>query len=311
MSATSTTTSHNVPPPKRRTIAARATITGVGLFTGVAGAITIAPGGDEPSRAGIWFARADLPGTPRVQACVANIAPERRRTLLVAPHTANGKTSSIEIHTVEHVLSALAGLGITDALLELSGPEVPIGDGSATLFVEAIRSVGVRELDPATLPARVPIVITQPLVVSDKGGEISALPSDMPGCEMVYELDYGDAAPIARQSASLLIAPPPDGTVFGYGTEIAAARTFCLQEEAIAMRKMGMFQSFEPKDLLVIGPNGPIDNTFRFPNEPARHKLLDMLGDLSLAGRPIQGRLVAKRSGHALNHQMAAALAAL
>lgn len=289
----------------RRTVAGRAEVAGVGLFTGYKSRLTIAPW-DDVDGGGVVFVRTDLPGLPRVRAVVGNVSRERRRTLLV---TEGAGEIKVEVHTVEHVLSALAGLGVTDAVVEVEGCEVPIGDGSATPFVEAIQSAGVRVLDEGSYAAIERIEIRRPMVVSEGSAEIVATPWDGVGCEMVYELDYGAAGLIPAQSASLRIGV--DGVVEGYAEEVARARTFCLLEEAVAMRTMGMFQGFEPKDLLVIGPEGPVDNVYRFTNEPARHKLLDMLGDLSLAGRPIQGRLVARRSGHALNHQMASALYAL
>ena len=217
------------------------------------------------------------------------------------------------MQTVEHVLSALAGLGVTDAILGLSGPEIPIGDGSANEITQALMAAGFTDLCGVGFPAPRPIEIRQPILVQE--GQASILAEPLVGapdgvvCVMVYELDYGGAGPIPVQSASLTVVAGQG--VPGYASEVATARTFCLVEEAQAMRKMGLFTKFEPKDLLVIGADGPIDNSYRFPNEPARHKLLDLLGDLSLAGRPIHGRITATRSGHSLNHQMARALAAL
>jgi UDP-3-O-acyl-N-acetylglucosamine deacetylase len=104
---------------------------------------------------------------------------------------------------------------------------------------------------------------------------------------------------------------PVGGDAKAYIGQVAPARTFSTLAEAQAMRQMGMFAQFTPKDLLVIGPDGPVDNALRYPDEPARHKVLDMVGDLSLCGRAIIGRVVATRSGHWLNHEMARALASL
>ncbi|MGE3108316.1 MAG: UDP-3-O-acyl-N-acetylglucosamine deacetylase [Phycisphaerales bacterium] len=291
----------------RRTLATRASVRGVGLFTGLPSSLTIAPAtGPDSSLSGIVLRRLDLPGAPDIPSLARHIAPERRRTLLVAG--ADVPAARAEAHTVEHVLSALAGLGITDALLELSGPEVPIGDGSATPFVDAILAAGIVTIAEVPFESAC-ITIRAPIEVSDGTGTIRAEHSDTPGCEMIYELDYGPAAPIPAQRASAQIEPA--GGIANYRSALARARTFCLLEEAVAMRKMGLFQGFEPRDLLVIGPDGPVDNSYRYDNEPARHKLLDLVGDLSLAGRPVQGRMIATRSGHALNHQMARALASL
>ena len=124
---------------------------------------------------------------------------------------------------------------------------------------------------------------------------------------MSYHLNYSDAggASLPPQSASW------DGLAESYYTEIAPARTFSLLSEVEALRALGLFEGFSPKELLVLGPSGPIENEWRFENEPARHKLLDLIGDLALAGGPIRGRITAMRSGHALNHELARVLVQL
>lgn len=198
--------------------------------------------------------------------------------------------------TAEHVLSALCAMGVTDVLLEIDGPEVPIGDGSAAMFVEAIERAGLQD-HGEPLP---PLVIDREITVQAGNGRISAMPRQAAGWRFRYELDYGPTGPIPAQAAE---HEGPDAAA--YAREIAPARTFCLQSEAEAMRAMGLFTALTPRDMLVFGPSGPIDNELRFENEPARHKLLDLIGDLSLAGRPLQVDVVAVRAGHALNHEMA------
>jgi len=130
-----------------------------------------------------------------------------------------------------------------------------------------------------------------------------AFPSDTQGLQVFYDLDYGDSSDrIARQIQSW-------NSINGsYLDEIAPARTFSLQEEATALQAKGMSTHLSPKDVLVIGEGGPIDNTYRFENEPVRHKILDIIGDLYLAGSQIQGRIVASRSGHALNRRLCSAI---
>lgn len=281
---------------------------GLGLFTGMRTRVTIGPSGSE---AGIIFRRVDLaPGAspwsaPSVRATIGNVVSEQRRTVLQSDPMVGGEC---RVETVEHVLSALAGLGITDALIDVEGPEVPIGDGSALPFIEALARAGTLVLGQLDAD---PMYITHPLTVTERGGQVDALPLDggVDGCEYTYRLDYGPDSPIPPQEASFFL--PWSGDAKAYIELVAPARTFSTLAEAQMMRKLGMFTQFTPRDLLVIGPNGPIDNALRFPNEPARHKLLDMMGDLSLSGRPIIGRVVATRSGHALNHEMARALASL
>ena len=147
-----------------------------------------------------------------------------------------------------------------------------------------------------------PITPSRPLRVEseDAGASITIEPSDTPS--YTYTLDYGPDSPIAPATAHW--AGDPDR----FEHEIAPARTFCLEREAQAMRQLGLFEHLSPQDMLVFGPRGPIDNTLRFPDEPARHKLLDLIGDLALAGRPIRAKITAVRSGHALNHAAARAL---
>jgi len=234
--------------------------------------------------------------------------PESRRTLLsVRP----GDKAAPSVQTVEHVLSALAGLGITDALLELDGPEVPILDGSAGPFVEAILAAGVVDLGPVGMPA---VSILEPISLIDpaSGTGIIAGPSARPGLELVYELEYPPGSPIPPQSASMHL--PAGGPSAEYAAWVAPARTFSTLQEAQMARQMGLFAHLSPKDMLVIGPEGPVENAYRLENEPARHKLLDLLGDLSLCGllaRGLNGKVTARRTGHAQNHEMARRLVAL
>jgi UDP-3-O-acyl N-acetylglucosamine deacetylase len=287
----------------RRTVASPATVSGVTLFTAARTTLVIRPPQGAP--AGIAFRRIDLPDKPVIPADHAHTTPEPRRTVLAA-----GSGGGARVETVEHVLSALAGLGITDAMVDLDGPEVPVGDGSAAPFVEAIMAVGIVPCAPPPPAAAHPVRVTQPLSLADQNAKIDILPAQGDALELEYHLDYGPGSPIRDQHASIVI--PLGRPAPGYAADIAPARTFCLLAEAQAMRKMGLFAHLEPHDMLVIGDDGaPIDNFLRFPDEPARHKLLDLLGDLSLAARPIIARVIATRSGHALNHVAAKAIAAL
>jgi UDP-3-O-acyl N-acetylglucosamine deacetylase len=286
-----------------RTLSRPASFSGITLFTGVSTSITIHPSHDG---SGIRFRRTDLPGAPIIPATVAHVVPESRRTVLSANPS---DKSAPTVQTTEHLMSALAGLGISDALIDLAGPELPIGDGSARLFVEALLAAG---LVPTSSTHAPPAVVTEPITLNDGASRIEARPrpsSARPGLDLTYILEYPAGAPIPAQSASMFI--PLDAPAQGYAAEVAPARTFCLAQEAQAMRQMGLFAHLTPREMLVIGPGGPIDNTYRFDNEPARHKLLDLLGDLALAARPINASITATRTGHAHNHAMARALAAL
>jgi UDP-3-O-acyl N-acetylglucosamine deacetylase len=277
--------------PRRTLRRATDLLPGVGLFTAARSTARILP---APS-GGLRFLRVDLPGSAPVPATLASISDPpagipTRNTTLAAP-------GGVSVLTVEHILSALAGAGITDAVIEVGGPEVPILDGSAAEFARVIDEAGI-----ASAPGTVrPIVIDRPITVEHDGASITVLPGD--GSIFRYELDYGPGAPIPAQAAEIDLAAG------GYGAGVAPARTFCLEAEARAMRAAGLFGHLTAREMLVIGPGGPVDNSYRFPDEPARHKLLDLIGDLALAGRPIVGRVVAARAGHALNHRMARRLA--
>lgn len=283
-------------PVPRRTVAQTAEIVGSGLFTGRPAIVRIK---SAQAGTGLRFRRADL----RVAAEI----PAHIDALAAQPPGIPARNTSLGAHpagvmTVEHVLSALAALGISDALLEIDGPEVPIGDGSAAMFVKAIERAGINELGEPVAP----LTISTEVTVESGSARIIARPRQRPGCRYTYHLDFG-SGPIPPQTAVFETDNSPAAAA-SYAREIAPARTFCLQAEAEAMRAMGLFAHLTPRDMLVFGEAGPIDNELRFENEPARHKLLDLIGDLALAGRPLQLDITAVRAGHALNHQLARAL---
>jgi len=274
----------------QQTLAAETTISGVGLFSGQPVTVTIKP---AEAGSGISFVRVDLPGSPVIPAHVSNVTPASRRTAL-----ARGEA---RVELVEHILSAMTGLGIDNAVIELDAPELPAGDGSASLFTDAIIAARIKEQDAVRAPLRV----TEPVTIRDGDSTITALPSDADATEYLYVLDHGDAGTIPRQVYTYSLCPDD------YASRIAPARTFSTESDARALWDAGHFRHLTAKDMLVIGKDGPIDNVLRFDDEPVRHKLLDLIGDLSLTGRPIQGRILAVRSGHALNQALARKLLAL
>ncbi|MBX3352392.1 MAG: 3-hydroxyacyl-ACP dehydratase FabZ [Phycisphaeraceae bacterium] len=314
-------TSRNPGPCRQRTLARAVSVSGVGLFTARPATVTIHP---AEADSGIVFRRTDLPGAPSAPARIENVVDRPRRTALRAPGAPADSADAL-VETVEHLLSALAGLGVDNARIDIDGPEVPIGDGSAKLFADTLAEAGLVEQDAD----RRPIVITEPITVrathTGEGAEsvIVALPSESATLELLYDLDYGASNPLGRQVAAFTLnlgAPPASPGQQGdplangalssspYAASLAPARTFAMLSEAESMRQRGLFAHLKPADMLVIGPQGPIDNTLRFSDEPVRHKLLDLLGDLYLAGRPVQGKIIASRSGHALNQQLVRAL---
>lgn len=211
------------------------------------------------------------------------------------------------MHTIEHLLSAFAALGVTDALVTLRGEALPIFDGSALAFFEAVARAGIEESDQAAPE----VVLDRPVRVDDPsrpGAGIEARPRAAPGCSMTYSFRaVGEKA----GSAGLQQTVTWDGTAGGYAA-IAPARTFSFASEVRSFRERGLFTHLSPRELLVIddATGLPVENVYRFPDELARHKLLDLIGDLALLGRPLRADVVASRSGHELNHALVRALAA-
>ncbi len=277
LSETSTT-------PKQHTVAGPVHVSGKGLLLGEHANVLIKP---APANHGIVFERIDQDPPVLIPALIENVTKRARRTTL--------RKGEVSIETVEHCLSALAGLRIDNALIQIDGPELPCGDGSAAPFVDPILEVGVEAQDSPRQIYR----ITEPLIVEESGAMLAAFPTQEDGIQIVFDLDYGQQIDrIERQTQAFALN---NGN---YRHEICRARTYSLKEEAQALWDRGMCRHLTPRDVLVIGDDGPIDNTYRFDNEPVRHKIVDLLGDLYLVGCEVYGRFVAHRSGHDLNQRM-------
>ena len=271
----------------QHTLAGPVTVSGRGLLLGEPVTIVIEP---APADHGIVFERVDLDPPVRIPADARYVTRRARRTTL----TLHGAS----VETVEHCMSALAGLRIDNALIRIDGPELPCGDGSAIPFVEPILEIGLVEQDQ---PRRVH-KITEALMVEEEDGDamIAIFPAKEEEFRVTYDLDYGsNSHRIKHQTQSFT------NTNGDYRAEIARARTYSLAEEAQALWDRGMCRHLTPADVLVIGEDGPIDNAYRYENEPVRHKILDMIGDLYLAGCAVEGRVVAYKSGHDLNRRLA------
>jgi len=243
-----------------------------------------------PENSGITFRRIDLVDRPEIEARTEFVVPGSRRTILAS----RGAT----VETVEHLLAALAGLRVDNCLIEIRGPEVPAVDGSCLPFCEAILEAGINQ-QSAT---RRVITIDRCQRISDPASEqwLEAVPSMTEDLVISYQLDYGEESPLRRQSLALAINPET------FLQEIAAARTFVMSAEVDALQAQGYGRHLTGRDLVVFAPDGTVvDNRLRWPDEPVRHKILDCIGDLSLSGASLAGRIVARRSGHKLNHVMA------
>lgn len=267
----------------QRTIARPAALTGVGFLTGAAVELCFHP---APPSTGVVFVRSDLKPPVQIPARIEQVTGTQRRTTLGTPPA--------QVALVEHVLAALAGLRIDNCYVELNAPEPPGLDGSALRFVEALRQAGA-VLQPAR---RAVCHVDAPVIVSQNGATLALHPGAEDELKVSYALDYGLHSPIARQLCTQRVTPQ------NFLNEVASSRTFILESEAEELRRQGLGARTTAADLLVFGRRGPIDNRLRFADEPARHKILDIIGDLSLLGRDLYGHLVAYRSGHPLNIEL-------
>jgi UDP-3-O-acyl N-acetylglucosamine deacetylase len=267
----------------QRTLARPAEMRGTGLLTGAVVRLRFVP---APPSAGVVFVRTDLHPVVEIPARVHQVAATQRRTTL--------GSGSAQVALVEHVLAALAGLRIDNCLVEINAAEPPGFDGSAQPFVDALQQAGA-----ALQPARRTIWSAEStLVVARDGATLTLHPAVRDELTITYLLDYGLGSPIGRQTHTERITPQ------SFANQLAACRTFILESEAIELRRQGLGTQTTTTDLLVFGPHGPIDNCLRYANEPARHKILDLVGDLSLFDHDLRGHLVAYRSGHHLNIEL-------
>jgi len=268
---------------RQRTISLEAEIEGHGLFTGQSVHLRLKP---APANTGLVFRRVDLGEDATVPAGIQSVAKRFQRTAL-----ANG---DVCVETAEHLLAALAGLGIDNLYAELNAPELPTGDGSAADYVRLLRQAGIVEQEEE----RPVLHVTEPVSICEGDIVITALPGPEDELSLTYHLDYGPQGVIPPQILSLKLTPDV------FVEELAATRTFILESEVEDLRQRGYGSQATYEDLLVIGPEGPINNTYRFPDEPVRHKLLDIVGDLFLLNCDLRGRVVAMRSGHVHNHRL-------
>jgi len=294
---------------KQRTLADAVTMSGVGLHTGNLSTLTFRPAAEGT---GFRFVRTDLPGNPEIPAIVDHVVDIARGTTLAL--------GEARVHTVEHVLAALVGMGVDNCMIELSNNEPPVGDGSSMPYVEMIKKVGTVEQHAI----REEIILEAPVRYVDeaRGTEIMALPNDK--YRVTVMVDYNNPA-LGSQHTGLFDLETE------FETEFAPARTFCFLHEVEALHAQGLIQGGNLDNAIVIvdkemsdddltalltkmgiqgnavlGNNGILNNNkLRYKNEPARHKLLDMVGDLALVGPRMRAQVLAARPGHAANIEFA------
>ena len=261
----------------QKTIIKAVELNGVGLHTGQKVTVKFKPLEIDD---GINFVRVDLPEQPRVKAHISNLIEKPRRTSI--------GTQNVEIHTIEHVMAALAGLGIDNILIELDAEELPGLDGSALPFLEILKAAGIKELNAS----RSYFQPKEPLYMEEDDSSLMILPAN--DFQVSYTMSYPDSV-LKSQYASF---------EFGadiFEKEIAPSRTFCLQQEAGELTRQGLGKGANYDNTVVVGADGIVNNTLRFENEFVRHKICDLIGDLYLLGRPLKGHVIGIKSGHPLN----------
>lgn len=268
----------------QRTLAEPVSLAGMAYVTGERVAVTLLPASPD---AGVTFIRTDSVLARPIPALAEHVASAQRRTVL-------GRAPD-QVEMVEHLLAALAGLKIDNCIVEVDGPELPALDGSADCYLRALDEAGIAlQRRPRTI-----WTVERPVSVGDGKSSLTFYPAQDQKLRMSYLLDYGPHTSLVRQRHTHDINP----TAMHNG--LADCRTFLLQHEAEMMARQGFGRNTTERDLLVFGPRGLIGNTLRYDDEPARHKVLDMVGDLALVGVDLAGHVIGCRSGHALNVQMA------
>lgn len=267
-----------------QTISGSVTLSGVGLHSGAPVHMKLLP---AVAGTGIVFRRTDLDNF-EIPAISRNVAKVSYATSLMR--------QSVLISTTEHLLSACIGMGIDNVTVEIDNLELPILDGSALPYVEAFQRVGIK----VQRRRREYLRILRKVEVREGDKFIGVYPGD--GYAITYEIDF--PRPIGRQEITVDLAAEV------YGAEIAAARTFGFREDERMLRNMGLIRGASEQNAIILTRNGVQNGKLRFPDEFVRHKVLDLIGDLALAGRRILGRVVAERAGHAMHTALVSRLLA-
>lgn len=262
----------------QKTIGKEVSIEGIGVHTGLSARVVLKP---APADHGVTFVRTDRPGTSPIPATVDFVSDTGRGTSL-----ASGAGVA---RTVEHLLAALGGFGVDNLTVEMDGPELPMGDGSALPYSRLLRSAGIRELPE---PRRF-FPLKAPVYLVEGDGVMVALPAD--GLRLAFTISFGHAR-IGSQYLSLAVTPET------FEKEIASARTFGFYRDALPLIEKGLIKGSSLDNTVVIGEDAVFSREgLRFPDECVRHKILDLLGDLFLLGGPLKALVLAVKSGHTLN----------
>ena len=268
---------------KQKTIKNPVTLSGIGLHSGKPVRMTIKPAQDNE---GISFTRVDLPGKLPVKVTSSNAVMDEKVTRCTAI-----ECQGVRIYTIEHLMAALNGLGIDNVSVEIDSEEIPGLDGSSLEFVKALEQAQIIEQQAD----KNIFALQEAIIVSNKTSTIVMVPHDQ--LNISYTLDYDH--PLLR---SQFFSRQVD--LSSFSNELAGARTFCLESEVKDIKAIGLAKGANYQNTLVMSARGPLENTLRFPDECARHKVLDIVGDLFLLGYPVKGAVYATKSGHALNRAL-------
>jgi len=268
---------------KQRTINKEVYLKGVGIHTGNKVNLTLKP---AEADSGVTFIRTDIAGSPRIKANVEYLLIQKssRRSSI--------GNNQAEVQTIEHLMASLSSLGIDNIDVEIDNNELPGLDGSALSFAEALEDAGIREQEKQ----KYIYTVREPITIQEGSSLITIMPSEE--FKVSYTLNY-DHPMISSQFLEIAV------NAESFKAEIAPARTFCLESEARELQNQGLGLGANYENTLVVGTDGVIQNKLRFKDEFVRHKILDLIGDLYLAGCSIFGHVIALRSGHSLNLKIA------
>ena len=264
--------------PPQQTLAGETELTGVGVHSGRPARVRLLP---AEADTGLRFRRVDLPDAPEIPALLEYVQADQ-----LARRTTLGLNGQVCVATVEHLLSACLGLGLDNAIIEVDSEEMPIFDGSAEPIARAILDSGLAELDR---PRRY-YELSRPVIYDRSPVQIVGLP--LPTLRVTYFVEF-DNAVLPFQAGHFQIAPET------YGSELAPARTFCFLRDVERLQAQGLIQGGSFDCAVVIAEDRILNEPLRFPDEMIRHKVIDLLGDLCLLGRPLRGHISAWRAGHA------------
>ncbi len=265
----------------QRTLERPVSCEGIGLHTGERAAVVLRP---APANSGVVFRRMDLPDVPSI--------PARPEYVVDTHYATTIANDGASVRTIEHLMSALAGMGVDNVQVDLDGPEVPIMDGSAQRFVEMLQQAGIRrQFAPKTF-----LKVRQPITVEVGARSLRIVPSQR--LKVIYTMCF-DHPILGEQTSAMDVGRER------YVRDVAPCRTFGFVRDLDMLQRMGLAKGGSLENAIVVGEEGVLNGPLRFSDELVRHKILDLLGDLYLLGKPLVGTIIAQGAGHQLHLALA------